>query len=100
MNNLTNAEAFAVLNALQTAELKITAIEEMLLLTNAYNKLMAIYGDTKEEPKPKPAKKTKEIDKGKVVALRNAGWVIKDIAGEMQCSTQTIYNILNEAKQN
>lgn len=97
MSNLTNAEAFAVLNALQTAELKITAIEETVMLASAYNKLMAIC-DTKEE-KPKPAKKTKEIDKGKVVALRNAGWVIKDIAGEMQCSTQTIYNILNEAKQ-
>lgn len=98
MSNLTNAEAFAVLNALQTAELKITAIEETIMLASAYNKLMAICGDTKEE-KPKTAKKTKEIDKGKVVALRNAGWVIKDIAGEMQCSTQTIYNILNEAKQ-
>lgn len=97
MNNLTNAEAYAILKVLETAELRITNIEEMVMLANAYNKLTAIYNDTKEPPKSKPAKK--EIDRGKIVALRDAGWEVKDIAGEMHCSAQTIYNVLNEAKQ-
>lgn len=61
----------------------------------------------KEEPKPAPAdkpkepkapKKTtrKELDMGKVKALRDAGWTFEKIADEMGCSPQTIVNRLKE----
>lgn len=59
------------------------------------------------EPKPAPAdkpkeskapKKTtrKELDMGKVKALRDAGWTFEKIADEMGCSPQTIVNRLKE----
>ena len=52
-----------------------------------------------KEADPKPVQKEKKqpkIDKGKVRALRAAGWKVKDIAGEMGCSNQAIYNVLKE----
>ena len=36
------------------------------------------------------------IDKGKIKALRNAGWTISAIAFEMQLSAETIKEVLNE----
>ena len=50
-------------------------------------------------PQKKPPKNPRatEIDKGKIVALWTAGWKIKDIADDVGCSTQTVYNTL-EAK--
>lgn len=49
----------------------------------------------------KPKSETKElkkpyqrIDRGKVKALRTAGWTIMAIADEMNCSTQSVRNIL------
>jgi hypothetical protein len=53
----------------------------------------------RREVEPTPVQKEKKqpkIDKGKVRALRNAGWKVKDIAGEMGCSNQAIYNVLKE----
>ena len=42
---------------------------------------------------PKPSAK-KDIDLGKVKALRKAGWTLEKIADEMGCSAQTIANKL------
>ena len=36
------------------------------------------------------------IDRGKIKALRNAGWTISAIAFEMQLSAETIKEVLNE----
>ncbi len=55
----------------------------------------------RREAEPKPVQKEKKqpkIDKGKVRALRNAGWKVKDIAGEMGCSPQAVYSVLKEAE--
>lgn len=50
-----------------------------------------------EKPAPKaPAKKRKELDMGKVRALRVAGWTLEKIADEMGVSTNTIANRLKK----
>ena len=56
-----------------------------------------------EEPKKEPADKKKRtrvdrtpVDKGKILALHNAGWEVKKIADEMDCSAATVYRIINE----
>ena len=50
------------------------------------------------EPTPvQKEKKAPKIDKGKVRALRTAGWKVKDIAGEMGCSAQAVYSVLKES---
>ena len=50
---------------------------------------------SKPEPKPAPKKSTKkDLDMGKVRALRDAGWSLDQIAVEMHCSPQTIANRL------
>lgn len=47
----------------------------------------------KAESKPKAApKKRKPFDTGKMKALLNGGWSVKDIADEMGCSVYTIYD--------
>lgn len=58
----------------------------------------------KEKPNPEPKKRggarhKVELDLGKVGALYAAGWSVKQIAEEMNCSDQTIRNHLNEAVQ-
>ena len=57
----------------------------------------------KEEQKPAPIKavkggKKKQLDDGKMLALRKAGWSFEKIADEMHCATQTVINHLNETK--
>ena len=49
--------------------------------------------------KPKATKKAQPIDKGKIGALRKAGWAIAEIADEMKCSNATVYKVLNELKE-
>ena len=50
---------------------------------------------SKPEPKPAAKKSTKkDLDMGKVRALRDAGWSLDQIAVEMHCSPQTIANRL------
>jgi len=44
-------------------------------------------------------KTNKKIDAGKVLALHKAGWSVKDIASELSCSDQTVYNALKERDQ-
>ena len=60
----------------------------------------------KEEPKkaepkekPKTTKKAKPIDKGKIGALRKAGWTIAEIADEMKCNQPTVHKVLEELKE-
>ena len=50
-----------------------------------------------EKPKAAPKPK-KDIDMGKVKALRKAGWTLEKIADEMGCSAQTIANKLKGAE--
>ena len=51
--------------------------------------------EPKPEPKPAPKKSTKkDLDMGKVRALRDAGWSLAAIAEEMGVSQQTIANRL------
>ena len=46
--------------------------------------------DKPEPPKPEATNK-KQIDVGKMKALRNAGWSMKQIAEEMQTCTKVQY---------
>lgn len=63
-----------------------------------------VAGRTQEEPKPeqkpkpKKAVNRKELDMGKVKALREAGWSLEKIADEMGCAAQTIANHLKEVE--
>lgn len=55
-----------------------------------------------EAPKPpeQPVKKAKKLDKGKIMALHNAGWSNEKIADEMKCSPRTVLNIIyNESRK-
>lgn len=58
----------------------------------------------KPEPKPEKAKKQsppkkKNIDRGKVKALHEAGWSNAKIADEMKCSTWSVSMILKEFRE-
>ena len=56
--------------------------------------------EPKAEPvKAAPKKTAKPIDKGKIGALRKAGWTVAEIADEMKCSNATVYKVLNELKE-
>ena len=64
-----------------------------------------IAGRQQPGPEPKPKRKRnpggkmgapKQIDRGKVFALRNAGWTAAKIADEMKCSLGTVKRILQE----
>lgn len=55
--------------------------------------------------KPEPKKKTrggahnrKQLDLGKIAALRNAGWSFDKIGEEVGCSAQTVANRMEEAQ--
>ena len=45
----------------------------------------------------RPKHYKKELDVGKMRALRDAGWSLSKIADEMRCSPQTVANKLKEA---
>jgi hypothetical protein len=51
----------------------------------------------KAEPK-KPAGK-RPVDKGKVVALHKAGWTVKNIAGDITASEETVEEVLNDWRE-
>ena len=55
-------------------------------------------GASVDPPKKEEAPK-KPVDKGRIVALANAGWKVKDIALDARCSEATVYNVLKEAKK-
>lgn len=50
------------------------------------------------DPAPKANTRRKDLDDGKIRALRKAGWTLEKIANEMGCATQTIKNRLDEYK--
>ena len=45
------------------------------------------------------AQKRKVIDRGKVMALKQAGWSGRKIAEEMKCSEQTVCNIISQERK-
>ena len=57
--------------------------------------------ETKEKPEPpKPeATNKKQIDFGKMKALRNAGWSMKQIAEEMQLAPSTVCEHLKKMEE-
>ena len=50
------------------------------------------------DPAPKAGTRRKDLDDGKIRALRKAGWTLEKIADEMGCAPQTIKNRLDEYK--
>ena len=50
------------------------------------------------EEKPKRISKKKDLDLGKMAALRNAGWSYEKIADDLRCSAQTVANRMDEAQ--
>lgn len=53
--------------------------------------------DPEPQPKPRRAANRIDLDLGKMVALRNAGWSIAKIADEFRVSEQTVRNRMPEA---
>ena len=53
---------------------------------------------TSQPERAEKAKKPRMVDAGKIRALHAAGWAVKDIAGEMNCSEVTVYKALNKKK--
>ena len=51
----------------------------------------------KAAPK-KPAGK-RPIDKGKVVALHKAGWTVKNIAGDITASEETVEEVIKDWRE-
>ena len=53
-----------------------------------------------EKPKKQHGGQNKKnLDLGKIAALRNAGWSLEKIGDEMGCSAQTVANHLEEAME-
>lgn len=50
------------------------------------------------DPVPKTGTRRKNLDDGKIRALRKAGWTLEKIADEMGCSPQTVKNRLDKRK--
>lgn len=51
------------------------------------------------EEKPKRTPKKKDLDLGKMAALRNAGWSYRKIADELGCSDVTVSARMEEAQE-
>lgn len=52
---------------------------------------------SQQESPPADKHGTRKVDTGKVLALRKAGWPVKDIAADVGCSEATVYNVLSRA---
>ena len=48
--------------------------------------------DPKESPAPEKKTRNRNIDYGKIKALKDAGWTAEKIADEMKISVATVYN--------
>ena len=77
---LAGCEFFRIVLEEEKRETEPKAVEEKAVM------------ETKEKPEPpKPeAPNKKQIDVGKMKALRNAGWSVKQIAEEMQLAPSTV----------
>ena len=51
------------------------------------------------KPKPGAILPRRALDKGKIRALRKAGWTIMEIAKEMGCSSSSVSKILSEKEE-
>lgn len=51
------------------------------------------------DPEDDQKKQRRRVDTGKVVALRKAGWKVKDIAEEMHLESRQVSNILYQARK-
>ena len=51
-----------------------------------------------EPEKSKRTPKKKDLDLGRMAALRNAGWSYEKIAEDLRCSAQTVANRMEEAQ--
>lgn len=60
--------------------------------------LEVVEAKTKEPPKTRGGKRI-PVDKGKVIALANAGWKVEEIANEVKCSAATVYRIIEGLKE-
>ena len=60
-------------------------------------KVLSALEEIKKKDAKKAAARKLDLDLGKVGALLRANWSIKEIAKEMNCSEQTIYNHRDEA---
>ena len=86
---LSGCEFFRIVLEEEKRETEPKAVEEKAVM------------ETKEKPEqPKPeATNKKQIDVGKVKALRNAGWSMKQIAEEMQLAPSTVCGYLNKMEE-
>ena len=80
---------------------EILDLEEQIMGVEPFIDEKAVKEDKKEEdtdPEQKKTTKKITVDKGKIIALRNAGWKYKDIAEDVGCSEATVYSVLKEAR--
>ena len=86
---LAGCEFFRIVLEEEKRETEPKAVEEKAVM------------ETKEKPEPpKPeAPNKKQIDVGKMKALRNAGWSIKQIAEEMQLVPSTVCGHLKKMEE-
>ena len=78
----------------------IVIVDEVVTLYPKEETEKPVKVEPKPELKPKQRKAVnrKELDMGKVKALRAAGWSFEKIADEMGCAPQTIANHLKEVE--
>ena len=86
---LAGCEFFRIVLEEEKRETEPKAVEEKAVM------------ETKEKPEPpKPeAPNKKQIDVGKMKALRNAGWSMKQIAEEMQLAPSTVCGYLKKMEE-
>ena len=81
-----------------------------LFLLEQNHQVMFFLPDDPEEDKPPaeekstppskpPAAKRRQIDGGKIMALRKAGWPVAKIADEMRVSQKTVYTYLKKMEE-
>lgn len=90
-------EQFANINNYRKMQLS----EEDATFSETCNFLECVgaFEPTYEEPEQTeqaPKRKTKRLDRGKIGALREAGWTFQKIAEEMGCNVNTVYRIVQE----
>lgn len=111
LHSYINGEDVKVILPMEDGEDRLVSVERMFnearfLVDKKFTKLNPEVEETIQEviettaaPKKEVKKPKLELDMGKVIALRNAGWSVKKIADEMRCSEPTIWNRLKELKE-
>lgn len=72
---------------------------EISNIVTSQPKAAAITQQEPEEDKKKRGRKAIRVDTGKIVALRKAGWKVKDIAEEIGLTTSQVSNVLYQEKK-